>query len=112
MNKTENNSTAPLDDNASATRSMISLTTRFATSELGALTGYCAALALAATGFNKLKTQLGVPALWAAFILAVPLILVFLFHTLPTLRDKWAKERLEQITGIGIPGYFSTNAKR
>ena len=82
------------------------LTTRFATSSLGALTTYAAAVTLAVAGFRELKSKLGLPVAGCAAIVMTPLLLVFLFHTIPALREKRRKDRLKEITGSGKTGYF------
>jgi len=84
----------------------IELTTRFATSSIGAFTTYLGGIIAAVAAFQVLKSKLGLSPLYSAAIVVTPLILAFAFHTLPAILEKRNKDRLGEITGSPREGYF------
>lgn len=85
---------------------LIAQTARFAASQIVSLTTFFGAIAGSAYAYRKLPTALGISHPECAALVAAVLALVFFSHTLPTLREKWLRDRLYTITGTSRRGYF------
>src|SRR5207244_495420 len=79
---------------------VVDVTARAATSWIGLLTAYVGAVTAAVIAFRKLAEPLVGWPVWArvALVAALP-VLVFAFHTVPTLIEQRRKRRLSEITG-------------
>jgi hypothetical protein len=86
--------------------SLIAQTAKFATSQVVSLTTFFGAMAASAYAYRKLPTALDISSHLCAVLVAAVLALFFFVHTLPTMLEKWRKDRLEQVTGRSSPGYF------
>ena len=78
----------------------------FPTSWFKSLTAYVLAVGSALVGVERLPRLTGLPLTICAPILIVPIVLAFLFGTLPKIRENRRIKRLEQIRGAGKVGYF------
>ncbi len=85
----------------------IDLTLKLATSFLGQLAAYVAALAAALYAFKRLAEPLaGIPRWTQALIVFAPLVFVLLFNTIPVLIEWRRKKQLAEVGGKLQPGYF------
>ncbi len=86
---------------------LIEVTVRATTSWVGLLTAYAGAGTAAVLAFRNLAEPLAGWSVWArvALVSALP-VLVFVFHTIPTLVEHRRRRRLSEITGTLQPGYF------
>src|SRR5256886_16380588 len=86
---------------------VVDVTARAATSWVGLLTAYVGAVTAAVLAFQNLAEPLAGWSVWArvALVSALP-VLVFAFHTVPTLIEQRRKRRLSEITGTLQAGYF------
>jgi hypothetical protein len=84
------------------------MTLRFATSWLGQVAAYLAAVSAAVLAFNKLDEPLRDLPVWVRWaIILSPIVLALALHTVPSLVAAHRLERLKEITGSLKPGYFS-----
>jgi hypothetical protein len=74
--------------------SLIAQTAKFATSQVVSLTTFFGAMAASAYAYRKLPTALDVSSHLCAVLVAAVLALFFFVHTLPTMLEKWRKDRL------------------
>ena len=68
---------------------------------------HCASIAVLVIGVETLPSKLGLSAGACAAILIVPVVLAFVFHTIPLFREKRRLRCLGLIRGAGKPGYSS-----
>src|SRR5271165_5321223 len=78
-----------------------------ATSWIGLLTAYIAAVAAAIIAFQRLPEPLESAPLWLRVaLLTAPIVLALVFHAIPELVDRQRRKRLAEITGHLQAGYF------
>src|SRR6478609_4594889 len=87
---------------------VLDLTIQVATSRVGQLTAYFAAVTAAIIAFQKAAEPLKDTPPWmrAALIFSLPLLML-IFQVIPTLLEQQRKKRLTEITGNLQSGYFS-----
>jgi hypothetical protein len=91
---------------ASAAAKVFELTIKIATSWLGALSAYSAAVVLAVAAYRTMPDKLGLSATLCAAIVLAPLIAAFAFHALPTIREERRRKWLTSVPLFEKPGYF------
>src|SRR5690242_5185906 len=87
---------------------VLDLTIQLATSRVGQITAYFAAVTAAIVAFQKVAEPLKDTPPWmrAALIFSLPL-LVLIFQVIPAVLEQRRKKRLTEITGNLQSGYFS-----
>src|SRR5947208_1551022 len=87
---------------------LFDLTIQLATSQVGQITGYFAAVWAAVVAFQKLADPLKDTPTWlrAALIFSIP-FLVLVFQSIPAFLEQQRKKRLTQITGNLQADYFT-----
>jgi hypothetical protein len=86
--------------------SVIKTTFRIATSWFAKLSAYCAAVAVAVVGVQRLPQKLGLSLGVCSAILISPIAIAFFSYTLPAILEKRRRDRLTLIHGTGKAGYF------
>ena len=91
---------------------VLTSTLRVAQSWFVKLAAYCAAIAAAVVGIERLPDKLGLSNEICAVIVLAPIAFAFLFHTIPAIRERRIRNRLKLVSGTLKAGYFQLGPRQ